>query len=209
MTSIASYEEKYVSNVYETIAPYFDNTRQYKWSWIQTYLDSLALNNKVLDLCCGNGRNMENCKQNMVGVDNCQNFVDICTAKGLDVSKQDMCELNFNDKSFDNIICIASFHHLYTNERRLKALHEMRRILEDDGSILISVWAKEQPKKTRRVFDNYGDTIVKWNEKGAIYERFYYIFRIDEVRNLFESAGFKIIEHKYDCGNEVFVLMKK
>ena len=38
--------------------------------------------------------------------------------------------------------------------------------------------------------------------------RFYYIFKIKELMDLFNKAGLTILEHKWDCGNEVFILQK-
>lgn len=57
---------------------------------------------------------------------------------------------------------IASYHHLSTVDRRIKCLEEIHRILKNNGKCLLSVWSKNQPKKTKRVFNNYGDTLVKW-----------------------------------------------
>ena len=66
--------------------------------------------------------------------------------------------------------------------------------------------SKIQPSKTRRVFEKYGDVMVPWNTKGKIYERYYYIYQLEEIKKMFEKAGLKIISHKWECGNEVYVL---
>ena len=100
---------------------------------------------------------------------------------------------------------IASFHHLSNNENRIKALLEMKRIIKDDGQIIISVWSINQPKKTRVTFENYGDNMVYWKNKHA---RYYYIFKLDEIRTLVHTAGLIIIDSYYDCGNEIFILKK-
>ena len=114
----------------------------------------------------------------------------------------------YNDTIVDRILSIASFHHLKTVERRQKALGEMHRILKIGGKVLLSVWSIEQPKKTRRVFNKYGDTMVPWNQRGKIFIRYYYIFMIDELRNMILDAGFFIESHTWNCGNEVFELLK-
>ena len=56
------------------------------------------------------------------------------------------------------------------------------------------------------IFINYGDNIVKWNSYGKIYNRYYYIFRIQEITKLFDECGLELVSHKHDCGNEVFIL---
>ena len=202
-------ESKYVQKTYDQIAKHFDNTRSYKWSWIGEFIDSLDKNNsKVIDIGCGNGRNMQYDECIFTGVDSCQQFVDICLSKNLNCIKSDMCELPFDNESFDAILCIASFHHLGNVERRNKSLQEMKRILKSGGKILLSVWSKNQPKKTRRIFESYGDTYVKWNKDGKVYDRYYYIFEIDEIKNHFINNGLRILSHTWDCGNDIFILEK-
>ena len=94
-------------------------------------------------------------------------------------------------------------------ERRVKTLKEFYRVLKPGGKLLISVWSKNQPKKTRRVFEKYGDVMVKWDQHGEIYYRYYYIFRINEITELFNNNQFQIQNYKWDCGNEIYTLIKK
>ncbi len=203
------YEERTVTNIYENIAEHFNNTRSYTWNWIENYIKNITNNSLILDLGCGNGRNMLISKNHQfIGIDNCNKFIDICKKKELNIIKSDMCQLPFKDNSFDNCISIASFHHLCNNERRTKCLLEIYRILKPDSTLLISVWSKKQPEKTKRKFNNYGDNIVKWNKFGNIYERYYYIFKIDEIKTLFNKCNFKILKYEWSCGNEIFILKK-
>lgn len=201
-------EDIYVKNVYSKIASHFSDTRNgYKWNWVTDFIDKLPSNSIILDIGCGNGRNMENSKNKyFIGIDNCAEFVSICRSKNLNIINADMCDLPFIDNSFDAIISIASFHHLDNKERRVKALKEMRRVLKKDGLILMSVWSINQPTKSKRVFKNYGDTIVPWNKFGKIYERYYYIFKLDELKELFSLTNFKIKEMSWCYGNEILII---
>ena len=204
-------EKNFVFDTYDKIAHHFNDTRHYKWKWISDFVEELNYKDKnknVLDLGCGNGRNMEYDGLNFIGVDTCEEFVNICLSKNLNCILSDMCSLPFKKDSFDAILCIESFHHLASRERRINSLLEMHRILKPSGKILLSVWSKNQPKKTKRVFNEYGDNIVKWNKDGKIYDRFYYIFKKDELEELFLSCNFKIDSHVWDCGNEVYTLIK-
>jgi SAM-dependent methyltransferase len=201
-------ESKHVSGIYSIISGHFSSTRFSKWPWITKFLDSFEIDSEICDIGCGNGRNMSYSELSFSGIDSCQEFVDICKSKNLDVIHGDMCKLPYFDNSFDGIISIASFHHLATRVRRLKGLHEIYRIMKPDSRCLISVWSKNQPEKTKRKFDNYGDNYVPWNKDGEIYQRYYYIFILEEIQNLFIDAGFQILEHKWDCGNEIFILKK-
>ena len=87
-------------------------------------------------------------------------------------------EIPFKSNSADAILCIAVLHHLSSNENRIKALLELKRIIKPNGKILLSVWSINQPAKTKKSFNNYGNNIVLWNSYGKIYERYYYIFKL-------------------------------
>ena len=205
---LSELEEKYVKNIYEEIASHFDNTRVYTWNWISSFVNSLPKNSNICDVGCGNGRNMMFKDYNFIGIDNCRAFVDICKSKNLEVVEANMTNLPFENNKFDAIICIAAFHHLYTNMAKIECLLELKRIVKNDGKILLSVWSKRQPVKTRRVFTNHGHNFVKWDKYGKKYERYYYIFEDSEIKNLFTKAGLLLANNEYDCGNEIYTLVK-
>ena len=208
MSKLEITEEKYVKNVYENISKHFSNTRVYTWKWVDDFIYSQNKNNIILDIGCGNGRNMTFSDYNFIGIDNCVGFLNICREKKLNVLEADMTNIPLNSNTFDSIICIASFHHLSTIELRIKCLNEIKRLIKPNCLILLSVWSINQPKKTKKIFYKYGDTIVTYNKFGKIYERYYYIFKIDEIKNLFKIVGLELKKHFYDCGNEVFILTK-
>lgn len=201
-------EEKYVKNVYENIAERFNHTRAYKWKWVDRFFEKLNKNSLVYDIGCGSGRNMNYYKLKFIGIDNCENFIKICKSKNLDVINANVTNIPLEDNTADAIICIAMFHQLSSYENRINALLEMKRLIKPEGKILLSVWSINQPAKTKKSFDNYGDNIVLWNNYGTIYERYYYIFKIDEIKDLFEKTDLILLSHFYDCGNEIFILKK-
>lgn len=194
-------EIKHVKNVYEEIGDHFSETRAYQWKWVQEFTNSLRDTDVVLDIGCGNGRNL---KKNYIGIDNCDVFLKQCEEKGFRTVKADMTKIPLSTGCADAIISIASFHHLSTHERRVQALKEMRRLLKPGGKLLLSVWSKHQPKKTRRTF-KYGDNIVPWNKGGKIYNRYYYIFYLKELTDLLLQTRFIIQSVCFECGNEVVV----
>lgn len=201
-------EKTQVTDVYNEIASNFSKTRANKWSWVSEFVESNPKGSYMLDLGCGNGRNMNYEGYKFIGLDSSREFVKICKSAGYDAEVCDMCYIPFDNETFDNILSIASFHHLSNEQRRIECLDEMYRVLKPGGSVLISVWSKEQPKQTKRVFDNYGDVIVEWNNLDKIYNRYYYIFQLNELKTLFEETKFKIVSHEWIYGNEVFILQK-
>lgn len=60
----------------------------------------------------------------------------------------DCLQLPLRDSVADGVISIAVLHHLATSERRLQALDEMRRVLAPGGRALVTVWAKNQTKRS-------------------------------------------------------------
>jgi tRNA (uracil-5-)-methyltransferase TRM9 len=203
MHNMSNLEETNVRQVYQKIANHFNHSRgESKWDWIESFLDQYQEPNTVCDIGCGSGRNM---RPNCVGIDNCANFIKICQEKGLKVKLSEMINLELPDETYNAIICIAVFHHLDSEDKRIKALLEMKRILKAGGRILLSVWSKNQPETTKRTFE-YGDNLVPWNNHGKIYQRYYYIFEIDEIKNLFIKVGLTLLNHTWEYGNEVFIL---
>ena len=122
--------------------------------------------------------------------------------------RSNITDVKLSNQIADGLICIAVFHHLSTQEHRIEALKEMKRLVKPGGKILLSVWSIDQPLKTRRKFNDFGNNIVVWNSYGRIFERYYYIFKIDEIKNLFRLVGLSLISHQYSCGNEVFTLVR-
>ena len=201
-------ESKYVTNTYDNIAKHFSKTRRIKWDWITNFIKSLPPNSHILDIGCGNGRNMQYENYNFTGVDSSIEFLKICQEKNLNVVKADMCNLPFGNNSFDAIIAIASFHHLSNNKRRIKSLNEMERVLKSNGKILISNWSINQPISTKRKF-NFGDNFVEWNKQGEIFTRYYYIFRQREFENYFNDLKLKISTYEWNYGNDIYTILYK
>lgn len=198
-------EEKHVSQFYDANSKSFSNTRHSGWDWIDEFIANLDDHEFYYDIGCGNGRNLRIGKS--IGIDNCQNFVDEVNASGKIAIKSDMTHIDLPSNSADAIICIAAFHHLSTEERRIQTLLEMKRLIRPCGKLLLSVWSINQPENRRIQFDKYGDVFVTWTKQNKSFDRYYYIFQIDEIKNLFTQTGWKIIAHNWREGNEVFELV--
>ena len=202
-----------IENVYDKIAPHFNNTRHRIWGSVKKFMNSLEEGSKIIEIGCGNGKNMLYRNDlNFIGCDISQAQVDICLSKGLDVKKSNMTSLSFNDSIFDYGICIATYHHLDNDDDRKKALYEMYRVLKTGGKVLLTVWAMEQDKESTFRFHN-SDEMVPWKSRddGIIYLRYYHIYRnqelVEEINRL--CPLFKILEVEWELGNWVVVLEKE
>ena len=193
-----------LSETYDIIAKDFANTRVFTWTWTDEFMKNIPKYSTILDIGCGNGRNLFYKNMIMYGMDlsveQLKNFPDGTKHR----IQANMTSIPFCNNSFDYILVIASFHHLATITERKQALLEMHRVLTRGGKILLSVWSITQPKKTKRTFTKYGDTVVYWKN----IPRYYYIFSLNELQQLLQEY-FVIESHKWDCGNEIFTLYKK
>ena len=195
-------EQKYVLDVYDNIAEHFSDTRFCIWDFVRDFLDNKKPSEKGLEIGCGNGKNLCLNKQlDIVGIDTCQAFVDICLLKNLKVSNQNCCFLQFKDLTFDYVLSIAVFHHLASRIRRYKALKEMIRVLKFGGKGIFSVWGVDQiNRKNNMKMRTFvpGDNYVAWTRKSdsKIFKRYYHIFNKDMIMKFVGNFRGKIIINK-------------
>lgn len=224
------FEKKYVHTVYNTIAPHFSHTRYSPWKSVQEFLLNLKPTSRVLDIGCGNGKYLGvNDKCVFTGLDMCDNLLDICRSRGFNVVQGNMTQLPFKNSSFDVFICIATLHHLSTDERRICALKEMARILEIGGRGLIYVWSFEhggQKKNKKIVLQKSQESMIEWNtplqlniqadeqlgeyieKKNVIrYTRYYHMFKEGELEKLILSVPqLRVVKRYLDCQNWVVIV---
>lgn len=192
-----AFEKQYVSDTYEKIAKEFDTTRNKVWSEVAEFLDSFDPTAKLADIGCGNGKNMV--MPNMVGVDNCHEFVELCRKKNLDVRHGSVLDIPLESNTFDGVICIAVIHHLSTEERRKHAISELVRITKPSGRILITAWAETGHKSSKNVETISGsDKLVGWKNDS---QRYYHLFSEGEFEKLVESLNVSIVKSGYEMKN--------
>jgi SAM-dependent methyltransferase len=200
-----------IKEIYNQIGDEFDRTRITIWPNVRNFLDKILENSLVLDAGCGNGKNMLYRQDiNFIGIDISSKQVDICKQKGLNVSEGDIRNLSFENETFDNIICIATYHHLDNDIDRTSALNELYRVLKIGGKILITVLAIEQPEDSRFKFTKR-DELITWTLlNNTKFERYYHIYRegdlIEEINRL--NGKFNIEDIGWEFGNWWIVLSK-
>lgn len=200
-----------IAEVYDKIAPEFDKTRVAIWPNVRKFLDNLSTGSLNLDIGCGNGKNMMyRCDVDFIGIDISKEQVRICQDKGLIASEASMVCLPYTVEYFNNILCIASYHHLDNDIDRMSALQEMYRCLKKGGRALITVWAMEQGEEKKRNFTKR-DEMVQWKSKdGVIYYRYYHIYNEgdleEEVWRL--EPRLRHVESGWEAGNWWMVVEK-
>lgn len=155
------------TSFYDIHAQDFSKSRFRIWPSVKLFLDSLPPNSRVLDIGCGNGKNMFYGTQkktlNMFGLEQSQALKEICANQGLNVVQGNALNLPFENDSFDAIIMIAVIHHINPLEHD-KVLMEIQRVLKPNAQCLITNWAVEQPEGARRQFTK-GLNMVLWKGK--------------------------------------------
>lgn len=202
-------EKEHVLDVYnhELVHPRFSVTRKYPWPSVKKFILDQSPDNLILEIGCGNGKNISLRPDRIWGCDITPAFVYECQDKGYNVVQADCTNISYPDNYFDSTMSIAVFHHLSTVDRRVAAIEEMVRLTKPSGSILIEVWALENNNKAT----DGPDTMVTWTDGDTrqVFHRYYHFFMEDEIRQLVESVpGCEIQEIKYECYNWLVYLKK-
>jgi SAM-dependent methyltransferase len=187
-----------IKDFYNEIAYEFDKTRVNIWKCVAKFLKKFESNSYILDIGCGNGKNMLYRNDLKIkGIDISSELVKICKKKNLDVIEGNMINLPFDNNTFDGLLVVASYHHLTNNDDRKKAINEMYRVVKDDGLVFIEVWDK---------------IINEWKSKSKnkTYIRYYHHYTQDELANeiITFCPKFKLIEQGYEHDNW-FIILKK
>lgn len=200
-----------IQSTYNAISKEFSDSRHRVWNSVASFIDSIKLNTINGDIGCGNGKNMKYRKDiKFVGMDLCENFVDICKQSNLDVIQGNILNIPFESNYFDNVISIAVIHHLKTKDERIKAISELIRITKSGGRILIYVWAFEQDESSKRKFESQ-DVMVPFRLKNSdiSFDRFYHVYVYGELEDDIKGIKNICIEKVgYELSNHYIILLR-
>ncbi len=175
---------------YNLTATTFARSRDRMWEELKFLFDYAKENEEVLDLGCGNGRFSKYLeKTNYVGVDFSKEM--IVEAKKRFPNKKflvgDVLNLPFEKERFDKVYSIAMIHQIPSDEYRLKAMKEIRRVLKEGGRVFLTVWNVKREEDYKKVP----------SDERAIYlkrKRYYYLFKEGELSSLAKKAGLTVVE---------------
>jgi SAM-dependent methyltransferase len=242
-------------NLYNFLAADFSKKRSKPWKDLKTFVEEIkekefSFTGYNIDLGCGNGRNFSEFIQpnnRLIGVDNSFEFLKIArdrlkTDNNLPKNSSNFIQLILSDIVFlpirpnviQNIVSIATIHHIKDKIQLNNAISQFNRLLRNKGFFLFTVWRKYQKKyrsyfikdKIKRLFNpkyrktqinlglnEYGDKFVPWtlSAEKKTYNRFYHFFSNKEIKKLLSE--YAILEFKKMGGpnkkDNFFILTQK
>lgn len=166
---------------------------------------------KVLDLGCGSGRNFFKFKGTIYGIDFSDEMLKFAkeNAEKLGITvvlkKSQACKLDFPRNYFDKALFIATLHCIDTKLKRKKAVKELFRVLKPGGRAIITVWNKD----SKRWRAKSKEKLVSWDVGKEKVWRYYYLFSPDELKELVESVGFKVVKESFPKARNIVFLLEK
>ncbi|MEM4182007.1 MAG: class I SAM-dependent methyltransferase [Candidatus Pacearchaeota archaeon] len=183
--------------VWNEIAESWAKYREKPFDEVLSFLEGKR--GKILDVGCGSGRHFIN-NQNLdfYGVDFSDKMLELAKKKSVEKNFSVVLKLMkdekipFEDNFFDLAICISVLHCIPRKSRRIFLLKEIKRVLKPRAEFLLSVWSKNH----KRIKNKGKEIFVPWKIGEKIYQRYYYIYDIDELKKEVENVGFKILGEK-------------
>jgi ubiquinone/menaquinone biosynthesis C-methylase UbiE len=200
MSTNIDYWEQILKNPTPVYAELFDAERDF-------LLSHIAQNSKVLDIGCGDGRNIEtilNVTKDVIGIDNDPKAVSdakahLANIPSVQILLADVIALPFPENSFDAVTLMMTLVNF--NHNKVHALKEMARVLKQDGKTIISVYSEDAFDKRMEIYKQVqapidrveGTTVILDISFGAnISEQ----FSKEEIETLAEQANLKLSDCK-------------
>jgi SAM-dependent methyltransferase len=170
----------------------------------------LSSDAKIIDIGCATGSNLRLLKdmgfKNYLGLDNNTLSKKFIENKNLgEVIVGDICQNNFPDKTFDLIIATDVLEHI--NDDNL-ALKEMRRILKDNGRIIVTVpcfrslWSKHdelvmhqrrylQKELNLKILNNNFKIVESYYFNFLLFMPIYFYHKINKIFKVNQDSNIK------------------
>ncbi len=186
---------------YDNISKEYGGYRRKRFPAVLRFLNNSK--SPILDIGCASLGYLKDYtqKRKVVGID----FSFESLRKGKQFSKlliqADAANLPIKNNKFQQISLIATLHHLPTEQERLMALLEIKRVLK--GKAIITVWKRWQ----KRFFPQNllsANSKVPWGK----YKRFYHLFTKKELTMLISKAGLELVKLE-DINNNLIAIVQK
>ena len=202
---------------YDRFGSQFSATRQRLQPGVRRILDVIREDESVLDLGCGNGNFLRELarrghKAPLLGVDFSlpllRDAESSLEAKFVAVDLSKLSVISNQSRITDDwslITCFATLHHIPSTEMRLDILKTVRKLVKDDGRVILSNWQfLNSPKLRARIQPwervglttgdvDEGDYLLDWRSGGEGL-RYAHQFSAEELSALAEQAGMKVVD---------------
>lgn len=173
--------------------------------YIHRYLEGRS-GARILDVGAGTGRYSVQLAEegyDVTAVELVKYNLGILKSKGSSVKAYQGTALNlsrFPEKTFDMVLVFGPMYHLYTLEDKVKALMEAKRVVKDDGVILVSYCMNEYSILIHGFRDSH---ICESMENGKVDSEFHVVsepedlydyVRIEDIDRINEAAGMERIQ---------------
>lgn len=172
-------------------------------------LNKICENDKVLDLCTGTATNAISIAENrpnskIIGVDLSKDMLRVAREKlsksglrNIRLYQMDATSLRFRDKCFDKVLVSLILHEM-EDELATKIISEAKRVLKDDGEIIITEW-----EPSRRLMRK-----IMFMPIDLLEPKPYKSFIKKNLSSYFMKYGLKINKYEHCDYTKVIVLMK-
>jgi ubiquinone/menaquinone biosynthesis C-methylase UbiE len=190
--------------VWDKIAKKWQEYRQRPKPAIDEFLKGKE--GKILDIGCGSGRHFIKSKNTeFYGIDFSKEMIKLAKKRqiAVDLQQSPASKIPNLDNFFDYAIFAAVLHCLTLLDRK-KALKELHRVLKPKGKAIITVLSKAH----KRVKNKPSPCLIPWTLENEKLQRYYYIYKKEELEKELKEAKFKITKSKEDNQNISIIVEK-
>lgn len=210
---------------YQTFANQFSQTRQRLQPGVKRVLQTIDMEDRIVDLGCGNGElgrelARRGFRGHYVGVDSAAELLSVARKSIPEelhaiLIQADLASPDWDKKlplsSFDMIMAFALLHHLPGEALRRQILDKIGALLVTQGHFVHSEWQFLNSPRLRARIQSWekigfsaaevdaGDYLLDWR-RGGYGLRYVHYFTLDELETLAQKTGFKIVDTFYADG---------
>lgn len=205
-------KKKEIINIWDKVAPNFGKIGPEYWSDFGNRLVELSsINNgaRVLDIGMGRGASLFSAINKVgkdgyvIGIDNSkvmvsETYKDILSRNTCNVEVKNMNaeNLQFDDNSFDNVICGFGIGYLLFSERKLK---DILRVLKNGGQVGFSIWGQQEDQKwLTEIINKYLHTELKNKNRNSNIPKFDNVENVIKILHDSRFHNIKVHEENSD-----------